>query len=226
MKKPLLSVLIFLSFLTFLTVSSCKKTKTVNNPPTVTTQDVMLDLTSTTGQSGGTITSVGTAAISANGVVYSTSNKVPTVADDKTTDPVIRVSYTYTSNLTGLTPSTTYYLRAYATNLYGTAYGDVITFTTPATLSSVSGTVTTFAGSGAGGYSDGLGTGAQFNNPSGMVIDAQGNVYIADTYNNRIRKMAPDGTETTVADNGPAGYADGPAADAVFFVFLCLLFVV
>src|SRR3569833_684115 len=94
MKKPLLSVLIFLSFLTFLTVSSCKKTKTVNNPPTVNTQDVMLDLTSTTGQSGGTITSVGTAAISANGVVYSTSNKVPTVADDKTTDPVIRVSYT------------------------------------------------------------------------------------------------------------------------------------
>jgi len=217
MKKPLLSVLILLSFFTLLTVSSCKKTKTTNTPPTVTTQDVMLDLTSTTGQSGGTITSVGTAAISADGVVYSTSNKVPTVADEKSTAPLIQTSYTFTNNLTGLTPNTTYYLRAYATNLYGTAYGDVITFTTPATLSSVSGTVTTFAGSGAAGAANGLGTAAQFNNPSGMAIDAQGNVYIADTFNNQIRKMTPDGTVTTVAGNGTPGYVDSVDGDPEFY---------
>lgn len=217
MKKPLLSVLILLSFFTLLILSSCKKTKTDNSAPTVTTQDVMLDLTSTTGQSGGTITSIGTSAITANGVVYSNSDKVPTLADEKTTDPVIRISYTYTSNLTGLTAGTTYYLRAYATNQYGTSYGDVITFATPNGVSAVSGTVTTFAGSGAGGYLDGSGTGAQFNNPSGMAIDAQGNVYISDTFNNRIRKMAPDGTVTTIAGDGNAGYVDGPAANAEFY---------
>ncbi|MBS1532471.1 MAG: hypothetical protein JSU01_19365 [Bacteroidetes bacterium] len=217
MKRPLLPVIIFLSSFVLLTVSSCKKTTTTNSAPTVTTQDVMLDLTSTSGQSGGTITSVGTGAITANGVVYSTSNKVPTLADIKTTDPVIRVSYTYTSNLSGLTAGTTYYLRAYATNAFGTGYGSVITFTTPSGLSSVSGTVTTFAGSGTAGFLDGSGIGAQFSNPSGMVADAQGNIYISDAFNNRIRKIAPDGTVTTVAGNGTAGYVDADAADAEFY---------
>ncbi|HWD87002.1 MAG TPA: hypothetical protein VG367_02675 [Mucilaginibacter sp.] len=217
MKKPLLSVIIFLSSFALLTVSSCKKTATTNSAPKVTTQDVMLDLTSTSGQSGGTVTSTGTGAITANGVVYSTSDKVPTLADNKTTDPVISTTYNYTSNITGLTPGTTYYLRAYATNAYGTSYGATISFSTPTNLSGVSGTVTTFAGSGASGFADGSGTGAQFSNPSGMVVDAQGNVYISDTFNNRIRKMTPDGTVTTVAGNGTAGHVDADAADAEFY---------
>jgi DNA-binding beta-propeller fold protein YncE len=50
-----------------------------------------------------------------------------------------------------------------------------------------------------------------------MVVDAQGNVYISDTFNNRIRKMAPDGTVTTFAGDGNAGYVDGPAASAEFY---------
>src|ERR1700752_4459007 len=104
MKRPLLPVIIFLSSFALLTVSSCKKTPVTNSAPTVTTQDVMLDLTSTSGQGGGTVTSVGTASITANGVVYSPTNKVPTLDDIKATAPVISASYTYTSNLTGLTP--------------------------------------------------------------------------------------------------------------------------
>jgi streptogramin lyase len=218
MKKPLLFAFISLSFFALLTISSCKKNKpATNSAPTVTTQDVMLDLTSTSGQSGGTVTSVGTASITANGVVYSTSNKVPTLDDNKTTDPIIRFSYTYTSNITGLTPGVTYYLRAYATNAYGTGYGDVITFTTPTNVSLISGTATTVAGSGTSGYLDGQGTAAQFSNPSGMVVDAQGNVYISDTFNNRIRKMAPDGTVTTVAGNGTAGYVNSADGDPEFY---------
>jgi len=218
MKKTLLAAIIFLSFFVLITVSGCKKTPaTPNSAPSVLTQDVMLDVTSTSAQSGGTITSVGTSTISANGVVYSSTNKVPTLADEKTTDPVITTSYTYTSNITGLTPSTTYYLRAYATNQFGTSYGAVVTFTTAATLSSVSGTVTTFAGTGANGYADGAKESAEFSNPTGMVVDAQGNIYVSDSFNNRIRKIATDGTVSTLAGNGIAGYVDSKDGEPEFY---------
>ncbi|MGZ3777104.1 MAG: SMP-30/gluconolactonase/LRE family protein [Mucilaginibacter sp.] len=218
MKKPLLTAIIFLSFFVLITAVGCKKTPaTPNSAPSVLTQDVMLDVTSTSAQSGGTITSVGTSSISANGVVYSSTDKVPTLADDKTTDPVISVSYTYTSNIAGLTPSTTYYLRAYATNQFGTGYGAVVTFTTAATLSSVFGTVTTFAGTGASGYADGAKESAEFSNPTGMVVDAQGNIYISDSFNNRIRKIATDGTVSTLAGNGIAGYVDSKDGEPEFY---------
>ncbi|HVV53891.1 MAG TPA: hypothetical protein VHC47_01115 [Mucilaginibacter sp.] len=177
----------------------------------------MLDVTSTSAQSGGTVTSVGSSAVTANGVCYSDSNQKPTTADSKTTDPVISTSYTYISNITGLTPGTTYYLRAYVTNAYGTGYGSVVKFTTPSTLSALVGAVTTFAGNQTAGYADGSGMGAQFSGPSGVAVDAQGNIYISDTFNNRIRKITPDGTVTTIAGNGTPGYADGNAADAEFY---------
>lgn len=61
------------------------------------------------------------------------------------------------------------------------------------------GVVTTVAGAMiTPGYVDGPGTSARFNNPGGLAFDAAGNLYIADTGNNAIRKMAPDGTVSTV----------------------------
>ena len=72
--------------------------------------------------------------------------------------------------------------------------------------------VTTLAGNGKPGYADGTGgpTGtAEFNEPVGVVVDAAGNVYVADTYNSRIRKVDPSGNVTTLAGNGAPGYADG-----------------
>lgn len=77
--------------------------------------------------SGGNITFGGGAPITARGVCWSTSSN-PDITDSFTTDGSDIGSYT--SNLTGLSPLTTYYVRAYATNSEGTAYGNEISFTT------------------------------------------------------------------------------------------------
>jgi sugar lactone lactonase YvrE len=80
---------------------------------------------------------------------------------------------------------------------------------------SVDGRVFTVAGAGAG-FLDGPSDRARFNSPSSIAIDAAGNLYVADTGNNAIRRMAPDGTVTTVAGDGTAGFRDGHGADARF----------
>ncbi|MNR75292.1 Serine/threonine-protein kinase PknD [compost metagenome] len=66
------------------------------------------------------------------------------------------------------------------------------------------GTITTFAGTGTAGFSGdgGQAKNAQLNNPRGLAVDASDNLYIADTGNNRIRKVAVDGTITTIAGTG------------------------
>jgi DNA-binding CsgD family transcriptional regulator/sugar lactone lactonase YvrE len=76
------------------------------------------------------------------------------------------------------------------------------------------GRITTFAGTGtAGSAGDGAPAAqAQLNTPQGLAVDSAGNVYIADTLNNRVRRVDADGTITTVAGTGEAGYAgDGRA---------------
>ncbi|QBE66682.1 NHL repeat-containing protein [Pseudoduganella lutea] len=78
------------------------------------------------------------------------------------------------------------------------------------------GTVTTLAGNGQPGFADGQGAAARFDGPVGIAVDDAGNVFVADTYNDRIRRVAPDGTVTTVAGGGRPGNVDGPALSARF----------
>jgi NHL repeat len=98
-----------------------------------------------------------------------------------------------------------------AGNLYVSEAGNyMIRKITPA------GVVTTFAGSTTGGFTNGIGAAASFSAMQGIAIDASGNIYVADSGNQVIRKVTPDGTVSTFAGTGVMGSGNGPAASATF----------
>lgn len=121
-------------------------------PPVLTTTAASA-ITPTGATSGGNVTSVGGAPVTARGICWATTAN-PTTANDKTTESGTTGSFT--SSITGLTAGTVYYARAYATNTGGTAYGPQITFTTltaislptvtTATISSIAQTTATGGG--------------------------------------------------------------------------------
>ena len=108
--------------------------------PSVTTITAS-SIASTTANSGGNITSIGGAVVTARGVCWSTTTN-PTVAlSTKTSDGTGIGSFI--SNITGLTAGTTYYIRAYAINSLGTAYGNEVSFTSLAIIPSLTTTAVT-----------------------------------------------------------------------------------
>lgn len=100
--------------------------------PIISSTTSAFSIAQTSATSGGNITSDGAASITSRGVCWSNTTTSPTIANNRTSDG--NGTGTFNSSLTGLTPNTTYYIRAYATNSKGTAYGDVKTFTTSASL--------------------------------------------------------------------------------------------
>ena len=78
------------------------------------------------------------------------------------------------------------------------------------------GVVTTLAGTGTAGYRDGAAAQAQFDAPIGVAVDNAGKVYVADTYNDRIRVIGNDGIVATLAGAGAPGYGDGVGTEASF----------
>ncbi len=101
-----------------------------------------------------------------------------------------------------------------ATNIYVSDSGNnLLRKITP------TGAVSTLAGQpGGGAYADGVGSAAQFSGPSGLGMDAAGNIYLADAFNNLVRRITPAGVVTTVAGiPGVAGASNGPATNATFY---------
>ncbi|MFN9710461.1 MAG: T9SS type A sorting domain-containing protein, partial [Bacteroidota bacterium] len=162
---------------------------------TVTTTSVT-SITTNSATSGGNITANGGAAVTERGVVWSTALNPTVDLQTKTTNGTGTGSFT--ANLTGLTPNTTYYVRAYATNSVGTAYGNEISFKTDTIIDTTpKGRVIAFdeasdiaypdvwdnesnGGSGYGAWNLSSGTGAGFfiGNPAndGMGTDGIGTI--------------------------------------------------
>jgi len=146
-----------------LILSACKKDSPDPAPappsggggtmPVLTTQNVT-SITGTTATAGGTVSAEGGSAVTARGVAWGTAQN-PTTANSTTSDGSGEGDFA--SIITGLIPNTDYYVRAYAINSTGTAYGNQVTFTTP----------------------DG-GGGSDYLNPDltyGSVTDQNGNAY-------------------------------------------------
>ena len=117
-----LPVIILAAGITFL-CSSCKKDPTIASLVTSSISSI----SRTSASTGGDITSDGGAPIISRGVCWATVEN-PTTSNSKTSDG--SGTGTFTSELTDLSPGTMYYVRAYASNEAGTAYGDQLSFTT------------------------------------------------------------------------------------------------
>jgi sugar lactone lactonase YvrE len=102
------------------------------------------------------------------------------------------------------------------TGLCSDAQGNIYVADPPRIRKISNGQVTTIAGNASNGFSNGKGTNATFGGAMGLCFGPDGNIYIADVYNNMIRMMTPDGTVTTVAGTGDSGFNNGDNKVAEF----------
>lgn len=137
--------------------------------PTVTTTSAT-SVTESSAVTGGNVTSDGNASVTERGVVYATTQN-PTTSNTKVTSGSGTGSYT--CNLSGLQPNTTYYVRAYATNSKGTAYGTQVTFTTTESIS-IPTVTTTIVSSIRFNYAM---TGGNVTSDGGATVTERGVVY-------------------------------------------------
>ncbi len=167
--------------------------------PTLTTTAASA-ITSTTATSGGNITSDGGASVTARGVCWSTSQN-PTVSNSKTTNGT--GTGVFTSSITGLTPGATYYVRAYATNSVGTAYGSQITLTALATIPTVTTTALTNI------TSTSVTSGGNVTNDGGAAITARGVCWGTSTGPTIANSKTTNGTGTGSFTSSVTGLTAG-----------------
>ncbi|MGE4287536.1 MAG: FISUMP domain-containing protein [Salinivirgaceae bacterium] len=158
---------------------------TTSNLPNVTTAVITNNTTGTTATSGGNVTSDNGFTVTARGVCWSI-NQNPTTSNSYTIDGA--GTGTYTSSLTGLSPNTTYYVRAYATNANGTNYGNEVSFTTPVILP----TVTTTAISAINAY--GATSGGNVTSNGGATVTARGICWSTNSNPTISDNVTTDGT--------------------------------
>jgi uncharacterized protein (TIGR02145 family) len=130
MKTRILPCLLMAIGMFCIIITGCKKDDSDQNPDAqvpVLTTTAASSILQTSATSGGNISDDGGASVTARGVCWGTAS-TPTISDSKTTDGT--GTGAFTSSITGLSPNTLYYARAYATNSAGTAYGTAISFTT------------------------------------------------------------------------------------------------
>jgi uncharacterized protein (TIGR02145 family) len=171
---------------------------TIAVEPTVSATEAAVSITGSSATSGGTISSNGGSIVTVSGIVWSTTS-TPTIAlATKTTNGA--ATGTYTSSLTGLAPATLYYVRAYATNSIGTAYGPERYFTTLAIAPTISATAS--ATSITSSTATIVGT---ITSDGGAVVTSRGVVYGTSTGSATFSVTSGTGTGTyTIGLNGLA----------------------
>ncbi|MTK52679.1 hypothetical protein [Paludibacter sp.] len=112
------------------TAYGLEKTFLTDALPTLTATKPVTNIVATTGTSGGEITDDGRSPIIARGICWSIYSNPTVSLTTKTVDNTTTGIGTFTANMAGLQPETTYYVRAYATNAVGTGYGSQVTFKT------------------------------------------------------------------------------------------------
>ena len=172
----------------------------VTNSPTITTTPAV-DVTCTSATVGGNVTSDGGQSVTERGIVYSTTKNPTTSSNKKTSGSGLG---SYSINLTGLADETTYYVRAYAINNKGTAYGEEVSFKT--TAYSIP-TVTTSSATNITGTSATIG--GNVTSDGGQPVTERGIVYSTTknptTSSNKITR----GTGTGSYSINLTGLADG-----------------
>ncbi|MFB9090040.1 MopE-related protein, partial [Flavobacterium paronense] len=165
---------------------------TLTNLPTLAATTAATSITATTASSGGNVTAIGASAVNFRGVCWSTTTG-PTVAlTTKTVDGSGLGSFT--SSITGLAGNTTYFVRAYATNGSGTAYGAEISFTT---LLPASPTPTILAANVKSIYSDTYTQAATYTSWDNWYNTPNTGAILADAGNARMFAVATGGVSGT-----------------------------
>lgn len=143
--------------------------------PILSETDAASSITATSAKTGGNVVHIGASAVTSRGVCYSSKTFIPTIADFKTVNG--SGVGKFTSDLVGLTANTTYFIRAYATNSLGTAYGDVKTFSTsfatiPSAITTTTPSIITQTSAMSGGT---------INNDGGSAIVSRGVCWSSST---------------------------------------------